>query len=51
MWPDGGRGFSNDVNAGNVLNRKIFEPAPPVIRFNTSIIDCMRTLFVVMTGT
>ena len=44
MCPDGGRGFSNDVKAGNVLNRIFLEPALPVIRSNDFIIEESRTV-------
>src|SRR5258708_2244505 len=43
MWPEGGRGFSNDVKAGKVLKRIIFDPALPVTRSNSFIIEARRT--------
>ncbi len=51
MWPPGFGGFSNDVNAGKVLNRNIFEPRPSVIFYSNCIIDCMRIFALVMIGT
>lgn len=39
------------VNAGNVLNRNIFDPRPPVILSSNRIIECMRAVALVMMGT
>ena len=51
MCPPGFGGFSNDVNAGKVLNRNIFDPRPSVIFSSNRIIDCMRVFALVMIGT
>jgi hypothetical protein len=44
-------GGSNDVNAGKVLKRNIFDPRPSVIFSSKRIIDRMRTPELVMNGT
>ncbi len=51
MWPPALGDFSTDESTGNVLNRNIFEPRPPVIRCNSAIIDSMRTLVGAIRGT
>src|SRR4051794_37553068 len=51
MWQEGAGGFPGDVNAGNVLNRMFREPAPPVTRSNSLIIEERRAAFVVTIGT
>ena len=50
MWPSAFGGVSNDVNAGNVLNKNIFDP-PPLIFSSKRIIELMRAFVLVMTGT
>jgi hypothetical protein len=39
------------VKLGNVLNRNIFDPQPRVRRSRSSIMERMRALLVVMSGT
>src|SRR5947209_2271000 len=51
MWHEGPGGFSGEVNAGKVLNRMCFDPAPPVMRSRRRIIEARRAALVVTIGT
>ena len=51
MCPPAFGGGSKDVNAGNVLNKNIFDPWPSVIFSSSRIIECIRAIELVMIGT